>query len=672
MYFKIALGNVKKSFKDYSIYFLTITLAVAIFYSFNSIDSQKALVDLKSSTASYVEMLMQMLGYVSVFVSFILGSLILYANNFLIKKRKKELGTYMILGMGKSKISRILFIETFLVGIMSLVSGLLLGLVTSQGLSIFTSKLFDVSMNEFQFSISTGAIGKTLLYFSIIFILVGIFNTYVMSKYKIIDLLTANKKIEVIKTDKPIFYLITFIFSVISLGFAYASILETGLSFDNPLAIISPVIFGILGTFLFFLSLAGFGLFIFKNNKKFYFKDLNIFVVKQINSKVHTNYVSMSMICLMLFLTICILSTGISFKTALETQLEETTPFDASATVYPYPEDPINNIEQSLKNIGFTFNSDEEVVYFTEYDSNLTLKEFLHQKGSQLDSNIVDKFGKVRLTYIKSSEYNAIRKLSNQDSIQLNDNEILLLSNRDETIPLLNDLIKENSTIKLHDKEYKIKNDKVLEDTLETTYLKNMFLMIVVPDEMTANLEPYYLHMNVNFTGANKEKSEEKFTNLFSDYTSGKIDLKKSDFINGMTRISVYNETKGITTTILFIGIYLGIIFLISSMAVLALQQLSEASDSIERYKSLKRIGANDYMINKTIFRQTLIYFSLPIALALIHSVVGIKVANDFITLYNKPDIGGSSLITGSLFLAVYVIYFYATYTGYKNIIKQN
>ena len=107
-------------------------------------------------------------------------------------------------------------------------------------------------------------------------------------------------------------------------------------------------------------------------------------------------------------------------------------------------------------------------------------------------------------------------------------------------------------------------------------------------------------------------------------------------------------------------------------MAVLALQQLSEASDSIERYKSLKRLGASTKSINKTIFVQTLAYFSIPVALAVVHSVVGIKVANEFIAMFSQPDIGRTSLITAGIFMIVYMIYFYITYSGYKNIVKNN
>ena len=196
MYSKIAIKNVKKSFKDYTIYFLTLTLAVCIFYTFNSIESQKALTEMSSSGKEYTEMLTTMISYMSVFVAVILGGLILYANNFLIKKRNKELGIYMTLGMGKTKISKILIYETIIVGIVSLVSGLILGLIVSQGLSILVSKLFYIAMSEYEFVISLSSMVKTIGYFAVMFLLVMVFNTYVISKYKIIDLLTIGRKTE--------------------------------------------------------------------------------------------------------------------------------------------------------------------------------------------------------------------------------------------------------------------------------------------------------------------------------------------------------------------------------------------------------------------------------------------------------------------------------------------
>lgn len=221
MYSKIAIKNVRKSFKDYSIYFLTLTLAICIFYSFNSIESQKALMEMNASTKSHVEMLKNMISYMSVFVSVILCSLILYANNFLVKKRNKELGIYMTLGMEKVKISKILVFETIIVGIVSLVSGLILGLLVSQGLSILLLKLFEFNMSEYNFVISISSIIKTIVYFGIIFLLVMIFNIYLISKYKMIDLLIVERKTEDIKFKNPFVYMITFVSCFIFLFTVY-------------------------------------------------------------------------------------------------------------------------------------------------------------------------------------------------------------------------------------------------------------------------------------------------------------------------------------------------------------------------------------------------------------------------------------------------------------------
>lgn len=316
MYTKIAFENVKKNFKDYSIYSLTLTFAVCIFYSFNSIESQKAIIEIALTNKAYTQVFINFISNLSVFVSFILGSLMVYANNFLIKRRKKELGVYMILGMGKRKISTILVLETLLVAVVSLFAGIILGLFASQGISLLIVNLFKASMDSYSFSISFDAILKTINYFGIMFLIVMLFNNLVIKKYKIIDLLNASKKVETIKIKNPAIYLVIFLLSIISLGVAYKLVLEVGLVIDDIRFNIS-IVLGILGTFLFFFSLSGFILFVSKKNKNIYFKNLNIFVIKQLNSKVKTNFMSISVICLMLFFTIGILSTGISMKNAL-------------------------------------------------------------------------------------------------------------------------------------------------------------------------------------------------------------------------------------------------------------------------------------------------------------------------------------------------------------------
>ncbi|ELC8397292.1 ABC transporter permease [Clostridium perfringens] len=676
MYFKIALNNVRKSFKDYSIYFLTLTLGVCIFYAFNSIGDQKAFLELGKRQAEYIKVLQGLISGISVFISCVLGGLILYANNFLVKKRKKELGIYMTLGMGKNKISKILTYETALVGIISLVVGLGVGVIVSQGISAFASKLFEVSLSNYKFLLSTDAILKTILYFGIIFILVMIFNTFVISKYKLIDMLTAAKKNEDIKIKNPILTAIIFFISLGLLGVAYKLVIKVGLNPTDRMFLVS-IVLGILGTLLLFFSLAGFVLYVLQRNKNVYLKGLNIFVLRQMNSKINTNFLSMTVICLMLFLTISTLATGLSFKNALEKGLENTTPFDASATYYVDEDSKIKTAEESIKELGFKFNPEDKIVSYNEYKLEKTNLESLLNKNAEGKNKkeIVEAMTYKGTNAISISSYNDIRALNGEKSVSLANNEVLISSNLGEVENTLKNILKNNDKIEIDGKEYKIANNaligegKVIKEAFESTGMTNNFFTLIVPDNIVSNLKPIANKININFPKNSNE--EERVQKLFNEYRDGVVDSSKYGFVNGYTKARIYEDNNGMTNIVLFIGIYLGVIFLISSTAVLALQQLSEASDSIDRYKSLRRIGVSQKMINKSIFTQVSIYFGLPLIVALVHSVVAIKVVNAFLTMFNRPDIGVSSLVTALIMVIVYGGYFYATYTGYKSTVKN-
>ncbi|MHB7976713.1 ABC transporter permease [Clostridium botulinum] len=663
MYSKIALKNIKKSYKDYTIYFLTLILAVCIFYSFNSIESQKVLIEIEFMSA-----IMKAISGVSVLVSIILGGLIVYANNFLIKRRKKELGMYMILGMGKRKISRILVTETFIVGVISLVGGLILGIGASQGLSTFTLKLFDVGMDEYKFIISISAMGKTILYFGTMFLLVMIFNVFVISKYKVIDLLIANIKNEDIKFKNPFIYLLTFVLCLIFLGFSYKSLLEIPFDLERNLErnMSIPIALAIVGTVLFFFSLAGVILYVTNKNKKIYFKGLNMFVLKQMNSKVNTNFISMSLICLMLFITIVVLSTGINFKKVEEEGRRKITPFDASVTLYNKDENKNqkNHIEDMLNKIDFKKSKNEKYAIYNDYYTGLKASELLKIKERN--------FARYNVYFSKISDYNKILKLKGEKEIALNKSEVLILSSSGGAINLINEKLKSNRRINIKGKEYLIKNDKVIEENLKTSSRADNPCTVVINDELVSDYKISSSVLNVIYLDTNREENNKKYNKINDNYI--KDGYKNLDIsIDTITKDEVYSKSNGITSMMLFIAIYLGIVFLMTSMAVLALQQLSEASDSIERYKALKRIGANKKMIDKTIFIQTLMYFSLPVILALIHSMVVIKIINDLTSMIiNTANFRYSILITVLIFIIVYLEYFYITYAGYKNIVKRN
>ena len=671
MYSKIALNSVKKSFKDYTIYFLTLTFAVCIFYSFNSIESQKAMLDLTVNQKAYMKLFSSVISIASVFVSFILGALIIYANNFLIKKRKKEMGIYITLGMPKRKVSNILLLETVLIGIISLGIGLILGVVLSQGLSILTAKLFMGSMTSYQFAFSIDAVLKTILYFGIIFLLVMIFNTVIISKYKLIDLLNASKKNEKIKMRNPVISSIIFCLAVIFIVVAYIFINKSGLDIQSTYFELS-IVLGVIGTFLFFFGLSGIVLYVIQRSKNIYLKNLNIFIVRQISSKFNTNFLSMSLICLMLFITTVMLSSGLGFKNTMEQGVKKNTPFDASIEIY-YSSDSVSQANELTQVVNNQLSKYTNKSYIAQYQLNdVSMRKMLLPYVPNTMKKAIDNSYNDYCMAVSISQYNKMRELEGQKPINLANNDVLVLSNVQKFEGPINDFIKNNGKIDIiNGTEYKVQNDKAIEDSLYSSGMAINTITLVVPDKIVQNLIPYTGYVNINYTGSNTEKKTQE-SNIEAIFD--KLNREKPDgYIgNGYTRTQLYEQSLGLSAIVIYLSIYLGIVFLIASAAVLALQQLSEASDSINRYKALRKIGVTDKMINKSIFIQTLIYFGAPLALAIAHSIVAIYVVNDFISALGSTNIIISALIILVFILLIYSGYFYATYTSYKRIIKNN
>lgn len=682
MYFNLSLRNVKRSFKDYSIYFLTLTFAVCIFYAFNSLDSQTVMLSLSERQSGLIELLNEVMSIISIFIATVLGFLIVYANNFLIKRRKKELGIYSTLGMSKRRISFILLTETIIIGLISLIIGLLIGVWLSQGLSFLTAKLFEVDIKHYTFVFSTAAFTKTLFYFGIIFLLVMIFNTLVISKYKLINLLNAHKKGENLNVKNLYLSIILFIISIACLAEAYYLVLKNVFLESN---ILIPIILGCIGTLLFFMSLSGFIIKLVQMNKKTYFKNLNMFVLRQINSKITTTFVSMTVICLMLFLTITALSTSFSFKKTYENNLKENSPYDASLTLsdflYYKSVDPIDLLESYGMNIN-DYSNKYDVI--TKYKTNISIyyiikdyiqdnmtKEFFNATNEQLLPTTSNHSASI----INITDLNNALKLQDKSQYKLDDNEVLFLSNFNSLISLkepLNEYLKNNNSININGKDYKIKSKEVLTDTLETSYMNQDLLIFVLPDKDIENLSVEKTILNIDYTKDNI-KAEEALQDLMNMRMNNKT-TSNNEHISRValfTKAELYEGSKGLSTMIIYIGIYLGIIFLISSAAILALQQLSEAADNIDRYTILRKIGVERRMINRAILVQVFIYFMLPLSLAIVHSVIGIKVTSQIISMFGHMEILAPALFTGFIICIIYGGYFIATYIGCKNMIKK-
>ncbi len=687
MLFKLSIKNMKKSFKDYAIYFLTLVLGVAIFYMFNSLDSQEAMLQVSNSTREIIKLMVSMLGYVSIFVAVVLGLLIVYANNFLINRRKKEFGIYMTLGMGKRQISKIIILETIFVGIISLIVGLIIGIFAAQFMSALVAKMFEADMSNFQFVFSKTACIKSCVYFAVMYIAVMFFNTMTVSRYKLINLLNANKKNEKVKIKNPIISVIVFIGASCLLGYAYWKVTGDVYSLNTADKLLQPILMGITGTILVFWSLSGFILQVVQSIKNIYLNGTNMFVLRQINSKINTTVISMSVICLMLFMTISILSSSLSLRNTMQRELVEMTPVDLNLyktanlpesymkygkEVRPTKEQREDSkiaITETLKNNGLDINVLKDVVEIPIYATEeWTWGDSLGDKiQSPANNDTAEEL-------IKISDYNKIAKIYRLEQYELKDDEYMIVCDFDNMVGIRNLALQYKNTMTINGKEYHAKYTECKEGYVKMSTSHTNTGIILLPD--SANLkeewkEQYLLVANYN---SRNDKEKEEIEKIFADNNSTLLqNLEKERLvIDGMSKISLIESSVGLSTIIVFIAIYLGIIFLIASAAILALKQLTESSDNKQRYTILRKIGCDEKMINKALFRQIGIFFGLPLILAIIHSIFGIQFAMTVMEgLASSEDLLPSIVATVVIIGAIYGAYFIATYLGSKNIIKE-
>lgn len=675
MLFKLSLKNISKSIKDYAIYFFTLILGVAIFYVFNAIDDQSVMMKVSSTTAEIIKLMTNVLSGVSVFVSIVLAFLIVYASRFLIKRRNKEFGVYLTLGMSKKKISLILFIETLIIGIVSLVVGLGIGFLLSQLMSILVANMFEADLTRFQFIFSTNACIKTLIYFSIMYFVVMIFNTINISKCKLIDLMHSNKKSEKIKLKNPLFCTIVFIISCIALGFAYYQVTDGIEKMTNANSIFVPIGIGAVSTFFVFWSLSGLLLKIFISMKNTYYKGLNSFTLRQFSSKINTMTFSMTIICLMLFITICVLSSAMSMKNSLNKNVIEFSPRDIEISkpanvdleVNDFTDKQIENYKLSFEEIftknGFDFKKFKNIVYFSLYaDDYVTLKSTLGTYYKTAKKNYPFLRYDDYIVLMKNSDYNNLANNFNLEKINLNSDQYAVVGNYKEMIDIKNEALKRNTEIIVNQRIYLPKYKKAINGFYEMGSQKSEIGFIVLPDDA----------LNENQKISNK---------MVADYNGNQDDIEKdvTSFLNNTSKYIITFNTKkdirdasvGLGAIVTFLGLYLGIIFLISCAALLALKELSESSDNVEKFVVLRKIGVDEQELNKALFKQIGIFFMFPLILAIIHSIFGVMFCNNILKTMGVSFNLKSVIITSLFIIFIYGGYFFITYICSKNIIKE-
>lgn len=679
MLFKLSLKNIQKSFKDYAIYFLTLILGVAIFYVFNSLDSQTAMMRVSNSTREIMKLMVTMLSGVSVCVALILGFLIVYANNFLVKRRKKEFAVYMTLGMGKRQVSRILLGETILIGIISLGVGLGIGIFASQFMSILVSRMFEADLSAYAFVFSKGATIKTIIYFSIMYIVVVLFNAITLSRYKLIDLFQAAKKTEKGKLKSSFLAVFVFMIAVAMLGYAYyqVTVNTTKLTESDMLKMIA---LGCVGTFMVFWSMSGFLLNPLKRWKGFYLKGLNSFVLRQVNSNINTAVFSMTVICLLFFVTICVLSSGLALNAAFTKDLEQMCPKDI-------------NIHKTM-NVVREGHSEEEVA-----DSKLTVVESLEMCGIDLSlfspdyvetsiytaptitymtslgdhkEKVLEQFPMIRWesfeTIMGITEYNKVATYYGQPTYELAENEYMVLCTFDKMTRLRNLALADKVNLQVGDITLNAKYTECKDGFIYMNESSTNLGVILVPDsiiksqvgETLIHKENIFIADYAAETKAGKTETEEIVLEMPLHIEHGTT-----------TKIKIYESSVGLSAIVTFIAIYLGIVFLIAGAALLALKELSESTDNKERYAILNKIGVDVKMQRKALLSQMGIFFGMPMVLAIIHSIFGVQFANNFLALYSGDDFLISILATAGILLVVYGGYFVATYYGCRRIVEE-
>ena len=730
MYLKLALRNIRRSVRDYAIYFITLLFGVAVFYAFNSIGSQQILFDMEASAdARMFDATAQMLGMFSVVVACVLGFLILYANQFLIRRRKREFGTYLVLGMTPGHVSRIVLYETVLVGLLSLIVGLICGVLLSQGLSFVTASLFGATMSNYQFVFSPDAFCVTLACFAAIYVVVALFNTVSVSRCKLIDLIRAGEKNERAGVRNPWVCLVAFVVSIAILAYAYQQLIANGLVMLDAPEFLRATIGMLVGTLLFFWSLAGFAIAVLTRLRGVYLRKLNLFTVRQIASKVNTAFLSLWAVCVLLFFSITVFSSGMGLVEVFVGGVEKANPYSASlsAGVWYGPDGtPESSAGLRERRAEMEADAPERLADAEAHDWSMaaalegaapdlwdaTIAEWAQvnlwsvpdmtyaplidaaETVASAEAMRLDDLGRVRdtnLGVIALSDFNGIRAVQGQEPLALEPGTCLMANNMDMIAPLAQAIAKAAPSVNIEGHELAIVGPVCDDTQVEDNVMAATSLALIVPDEVVEALEaegciPDRQILNVQYAdnGQSAAENDDALEAIvaaaqplemggFEKGTAGAGDAYAS-LLWPVSRILTAHEmiaqSAGLKLMITYLALYIGFIFLVSTAAILAIQQLSQASDSAPRYRILWKLGCDRSMINRSLLAQVLVYFLVPLGLALCHSVCAVGVLSDSMLSAIGTNTFGPIMMAAVLLLVIYGGYLLVTYFAARGIVK--
>ena len=662
---KLIIKNVRKNIRDYMIYFSTLMISVSVFYAFNSISDQPAFSEMGMTKTLLYDQLGILLSTLTVLIAVVLAFLIIYANQFLLKRRKKELGLYMVLGMKKGRISRIFVGETFCVGVIALVTGLCLGVALSQGISLVALKLFAIDMSKFQLVFSVGAFQKTAQCFAVIFLLVMTFNVWSVSSVQLIDLLTAGRKNETSQNRSRLLAILLFFVSL-------ACILSSGMMFyrngilpsrENRSFQVAGILL-VAGTFLFFYSLSTVFVQILRANSNVYLRGLNTFLVRQVGSKIRTNYFIMTIVCGLLTVTICAVSVGVSTALAMNELSGSATPYDLNVLSNVSMDGDSSILEYLASKDADLSGYAENMEQISIYEADFTYGSLFEGQNVELwpiDEGISDS----GVSVLAVSDFNRALAMQGKEPVALTENQYLLNCNYKGTFQYVEKALESHADLVLAGIPLQRASDTVLEETYFMTSVGNNDRgSLIVPDAVVHSLTKDVNVLLVQYRpDADSDAVLQKMIPIGLDDTHGYRYAEKN---------MMYDMFYGLNALISFLCCYIGLIFLLICAALLALKQLTETTDNIYRYGLLQKLGAKKEQINRALLSQTAIFFAAPLAVAGIFSAVlmgkAMEIVEEFMNIHISTNLG----FTVVLFLVVYGSYFLATYLSCKRMVIEH
>lgn len=713
---KLAWGNVRRAGRDYLVYLLTLTLGVTVFYAFNTISMQVDIAGIDEEGLAQV--MGSILGDLTYFLAGVMAFLMVYANNFIMKRRKKEFGLYQVLGMGRGRVATIMALETVIVSVVAFVAGIVLGVGLSQLMTFFTASLFKTQIANFHFFFSVHAFNLTLACMLVMFVLTLLLNLRAVRRTKLIELMGAERRNESIKTRNPWIAIAIFAVGVVLVGVAYYRLLRDGFPLTATDSKLQEAMnqFGIttamvtVGTFALFWGLSGMLIKLLQSLRGVYWRGLNMFTVRQLAAKVNTVCFSMGVIAMLLFLAITSVTCGMSIANVMNENLERYNPVDVSQTYVYYTPETLDYYKEYV--------NPSEADRMVLADSTVDLYPARHGKGKSADNNdetgkkvdIADVAGEhvqidsylsyplggsdpsvtpsemcktmgeklpkafggsnadmTGLSVTPASQYNKLRQMMGKEPVHIGHDQYLLTCDMGgELVDMYTKYMAGGHTLTLGGHELKPAADKSDEDTaaIANSAMGSNGGTVVVADELLSqlNLQPYSSSLLVNYKqGMDTTEADEsiKYTVLDNLLVDGKEPGSWGTFI---TRSEMYAQAAQMNGLISYLAIYIGFVLVVACAAILSIQQLSNVADGSRSYRVLAQIGCDDRQIRHSVMAQQAVFFLFPLAVGLAHSFVALKVIIELVSIFGNMSIGGTVGLTCAIFLAAYGGYFLVTY----------